>query len=117
MYLDQATIDEFFSTIENLYPGFDEGAEGIRIVSSYNRDMTGTDFINFEMRKFFKDPDSSLFNKKTENEIKEIVSSKSINFRTNLNHLKKIRRFWNKYRESKNTNVTFGYKQGRLQVK
>lgn len=117
MYLDQATIDEFFSTIENLYPGFDKGAEGIRIVLSYNQGMTGTDFINLEMRKFFKDPDSSLFNKKTESEIKEIVSSKSINSRINLNHLYKIRRFWNIYRKSKNINAVFGFQQGRLQVR
>ncbi|NCC04423.1 MAG: hypothetical protein EOM37_10355 [Proteobacteria bacterium] len=117
MQLDQAIIDEFFGTIAKKYPGLDNGAEGIRIILSYNRSMTGTDFINFEMRNFFRDPNSSLFNLKARDEISTIVSSKTINSRKDLRHLSKIQTFWNKYRAEKGIEITFGFKQGRLQVK
>ena len=117
MHLDQAIIDDFFGTIAKKYPGFDNGAEGICIILSYSRSMNGTEFINFEMRNFFRDPNSSLFNMKTKDEISAIVSSKTINSRKNLRHLSKIQTFWNKYRAEKGIETTFGFKQGRLQVK
>lgn len=117
MHLDQAIIDDFFGTIAKKYPGLDNGAEGVRIILSYNRSMTGTDFINFEMRNFFRDPNSSLFYLKTRDEISTIVSSKTINSRKDLRHLYKILTFWNKYRAKKGIDKTFGFKQGRLQVK
>lgn len=117
MHLDQAITDDFFSTIAKKYPGLDNGAEGVRIILSYNRSMTGTDYINFEMRNFFKDPNSSSFNMKTKDEISAIVSGKTINSRKDLRHLSKIQTFWNKYRIEKGIDTTFGFKQGRLQVK
>ena len=117
MHLDQAIIDDFFGTIAKKYPGLDNGAEGVRIILSYNRSMTGTDFINFEMRNFFRDPNSSLFNMKTKDEISSIVFIKTENSRRDLQHLSKIQRFWNKYRAEKGIETTFGFKQGRLQVK
>jgi len=117
MHLDQAIIDDFYSTIAKKYPGLDNGAEGVRIILSYNRSMTGTDYINFEMRNFFRDPNSSSFNMKTKDEISAIVSSKTINSRKDLRHLSKIQTFWNKYRAEKGIDKTFGFKQGRLQVK
>ena len=51
MHLNQATIDDFFGTIAKKYPGLDNGAEGVRIILSYNRSMTGTDYINFEIER------------------------------------------------------------------
>jgi hypothetical protein len=117
IHSDQSTIDDFFGTIAKKYPGLGNGAEGVRIIRPYNRSMTGTDYINFEIRNFYKYPDSSLFNMKTKDEISAIVSSKTINSRKDLRHLSKIQTFWNKYRIEKGINATFGFKDGRLQVK
>lgn len=117
MHLDQATIDDFFGTIAKKYPGLDKDDEGVRIILSYNKTMTGTDFIKFEMRKFFRDPDNSLFNMKTKDEISAIVSSKTIESRKDIRPLFKIQAVWNKYRIKKRIETTFGFKQGRLQVK
>ncbi len=117
MHLDQAIVDDFFGTIAKKYPGLDNGAEGIRIIRIHNRSMTGTDYINFEMRNFFKDPNTSLFNMKTKDEISSIVSTNSVNKRKNLRHLTKIQTFWNKYRAEKGVNTTFGFKDGRLCIK
>ncbi len=64
----------FFGTIAKKYPGLGNGAEGVRIIRPYNRSMTGTDYINFEIRNFYKYPDSSLFNMKTKDKISAIVS-------------------------------------------
>lgn len=117
MHLDQAVIDDFFGTIAKRFPDYDKEAGGIAIVLSYNRSMTGTDYINFEMRNFFKDPKNSLFNMKTKDEISTIVSNKSANNRRNLRHLSKIQTFWNKYSAEKGITTTFGFKDGRLQIK